>query len=293
MRSTLVALLVLAVLAVAAGASRAAPGPPVVTFIGDSASATIGLDPVALGILRRGVDLRFEAAVCRRLARTSCPDGEIRPPTALDLIQRDGRALGPAVVVAVGYNDPEDEFAGEIEEVVTALEQAGVERILWLTLRAVRQPHLPMNDAIRAAATRHPSMTVVDWNELARTHPRWFGEDGIHLEVGGARAMAALVRRTLGELGLAPPLAPLRITTSALPAAGVGRRYTASLTAIGGEPVYRWKRLGAAPPDGLRLSAAGVISGVPRVRGTYRLSVRVTDSVGVRADRDVALTISR
>ena len=36
----------------------------------------------------------------------------------LDLIARDGDAPGQAVVVAVGYNDPEDEYAGEIEEVV-------------------------------------------------------------------------------------------------------------------------------------------------------------------------------
>lgn len=286
-------LLVAAAAASLARAGTTAVAVPDVTFLGDSASFAIGNDPVAAGILRRGVDVRLEAAVCRRLARVSCPDGDVRPPTVLDLIARDGDRLGRTVVVAVGYNDPESEYAGEIEEVVTALEAAGVERILWVTLRAVRQPHLTMNEAIRAAAARHPRMVVVDWNELARTRPSWFAEDGIHLERDGARAMAALVRRTLGAVGAARPLPPLAIATPSLPGARVGRPYAVALAATGGEPVYRWKRLGPALPAGLRLSAAGRLGGVPTSTGRFRLTLRVTDTVGVAIDRDFSLSIAR
>ena len=72
-------LLVAAAAASLARRARTAVAVPDVTFLGDSASSAIGHDPVAAGILRRGVDLRLEAAVCRRLARVSCPDGESAP----------------------------------------------------------------------------------------------------------------------------------------------------------------------------------------------------------------------
>ena len=97
--------------------------------------------------------------------------------------------------------------------------------MLWLTLRADRTSYLSMNDVIRAAATRHPELTVVDWNLFSRSHPDWFQDDGLHLDSVGALMMATLIHRSLDDLGLvaAPPVAKLAITTKALPAARVGR----------------------------------------------------------------------
>lgn len=295
MRSAVLVLVALGLLAAtsAAGTVRAAGSAPRVTFVGDSAAVLISLDPVASAILRRGVDVRLEAAVCRRLARTSCPDGAVRHPTVLELIERNGTTLGSTVVIAVGYNDPEEEYAGEIEEIVRALHAVGVEQILWLTLRAARHPYLTMNDAIRDAAARHPSMTVVDWNELSRTHPGWFADDGIHLERDGARAMAALVRRVLGETGVAPPLPELAIATTRLPRARVAAPYAVALLAVGGEPGYRWKRIRGPLPSGLRISTTGRLMGVPRASGRFAVTVKVTDSVGVTALRTFPLSIAR
>ena len=79
-----------------------------------------------------------------------------------------------------------------------------------------------MNDAIRAAATRHPEMTIVDWNLYSRSHPEWFQTDGLHLNGAGATAMATLLHQALSDLGipavLAPPPAPAQHTLTIGPA---------------------------------------------------------------------------
>lgn len=280
-------------LAAAGAAAGAATRAPVVTLVGDSVAAAIGDDPQAVSLLSDGVDLRLELAPCRRLETESCPHRGTRAPTVLDLVGSLGARLGDAVVVAVGYNDPEDAYAREIDDVVAALRAAGVPRILWLTLREVRHPYVRMNDAIRAAAARTGEITVVDWNARARTFPGWFAEDGIHLQGSGARSLAAAVRIALGDAGVAPPLPPLAIAARPLPAAAVGRPLDAPLAASGGVGPYRWKRVAGALPPGLHVERGGAIAGVPRQGGRFRITVRVTDAVGSTAERPVVVSVGR
>ena len=68
--------------------------------------------------------------------------------------------LGPVVVVVVGYNDYEANYADNIEG-ASGVPQGGVEHVLWATLRAERQSYLDMNDMILAAAKKHPEITVL------------------------------------------------------------------------------------------------------------------------------------
>jgi hypothetical protein len=201
-----------------------------------------------------------------------------------------GSSLGPTVIMAVGYNDYEDEYTGEIEDALAALRAAGVQRVLWPTLRATDHSYLTMNDDIRTAAERHPEMTVVDWNLYSRSHPDWFVEDGPHLYGFGARAMATLFHKALVDAGVVPAPPPVQIVTARLPDAREGRPYSARLVARGGVPPYRWSR--AAPlPRGLLL-AAGRLSGRPAARpGTYALRLRVLDSQGHAATRSLVLRV--
>ena len=118
-----------------------------------------------------------------------CPYQDTTAPTVLDLLGTLGPKLaGGTVIVAVGYNDFEQAYAGNIEEALTAMRNLGVKRVVWVTLRAERQSYLAMNDMIRAAAARHPEVTVADWNLYPRSHPDWFQPDGLHLGWQGARA---------------------------------------------------------------------------------------------------------
>ena len=298
-RAVALAAVVLAALGLVAGAQGASAAPPVrVTVFGDSAATAMAYDPDAKRTLGRGIDLRLEVAACRRLGDTSCPYDGVRPPTVIDRATALGSEMGPVVVVNVGYNDFEANYADNIEQALAVFRKAGVEHVVWLTLRAERQSYLSMNGMITAAAQKHPEMTVVDWNAQARNNPGWLQPDGIHLTPLGAEGMAALVNDALVQLGVAPkPLAPparklLAITSRSLPLGHLGRVYAARLQAVGGTAPYRWLRSGGSIAPGVRLTTSGRLTGVPKRTGSYRLRAKVVDRAGAVRVRQVLLRIA-
>ena len=298
-RAVALAAVVLAALGLVAGAQGGSAAPPVrVTVFGDSAATAMAYDPDAKRTLGRGIDLRLEVAACRRLGDTSCPYDGVRPPNVIDRATALGSEMGPVVVVNVGYNDFEANYADNIEQALAVFRKAGVEHVVWLTLRAERQSYLSMNGMITAAAQKHPEMTVVDWNAQARNNPAWLQPDGIHLTPLGAEGMAALVNDALVQLGVAPkPLAPparklLAITSRSLPLGHLGRVYAARLQAVGGTAPYRWLRSGGSIAPGVRLTTSGRLTGVPKRTGSYRLRAKVVDRAGAVRVRQVLLRIA-
>jgi hypothetical protein len=260
-----------------------------VTLIGDSVADAIPGDTSAVDVLRQGIDLDLEVAACRRVDQESCPNGGVRPPNVVQLAKSMGSKLGPNVVVAVGYNDFEDQYAQNIENALEAFKAAGVKRVWWLTLRAAHHGYINMNDDIEAAAKNHPEMTVIDWNVYSRSHPDWFQADGLHLLGAGSDAMATLIHKTLLDEGIA--LKPVQVATTALPAARRGTTYAAKLRATLGLAPYRWSLLARAP-KGVHLEADGRIIGKPLAKaGVYTLTVRVKDSAGSFDVRRLTLRI--
>jgi len=283
------ALVVLLSLAVAAAAPARSSGVQHVTLIGDSVADAISGDQSSVAILRQGIALDLEVAPCRRVEGIGCPvDGE-RPPSVVDLVRSMGSKLGSNVVVAVGYNDFEDQYAGNIEDAIDALTAAGVKRIFWLTLRAARHPYVTMNADIAQAAARHPQVSVIDWNVYSRSHPSWFQTDGLHLLGPGADAMATLIHKSLLAAGVAAK--PPHIVTSMLPAAHRAKTYRVRLAAAGGVAPYQWSLLEQAPA-GIHLAPNGAVSGRPRARaGRYTFNVRVRDALGTSVTRRLTLRI--
>jgi len=289
MRGAIAAFVALAALIAAAASPARSTGVQHVTLIGDSVADAIPGDYSASLIVKQGIDLDLEVAPCRRVEGEGCPIDGVRPPSAVQLIQSLGSRIGPTVVVAVGYNDFEDQYAGNIEDAIDAMTAAGVKRIFWLTLRAARHPYLSMNDDIAQAAAKHPQVTVVDWNVYSRSHPDWFQTDGLHLLGPGAEAMATLVHKSLLTACVAAK--PARITTTALPAAHRGKAYKAKLAATEGVTPYRWSLLERAPL-GIHLEANGAVIGTPRAKpGHYAFNVRVRDAIGSLATRRLTLRI--
>lgn len=275
---------------------RAAPLPHVTVF-GDSIAEAIVENDSARAILVDGVDVDFEVAPCRRLVQDSCPYNGGRPPTVMQVVKTLGSRIGPTVIVALGYNEFEDQFARNVQVTLDAFENAGVKQVLWLTLRAARHPYVNMNDALVAAAATHPSLVVVDWNLYSRSHADWFQSDGIHLLNDGSKGMATLLHTTLQQLGIgAKPkpvkrTGPVRIATAHLPDARRGKAYAAKLAAVGGRPPYFWS-LPRRLPNGLHLRSTGWVSGVPKARpGKFDLTLRVRDAPGALATRHVTLRI--
>jgi hypothetical protein len=276
----------------ALGASTSARSSQVqhVTVIGDSVADAIPNDSRAVAILKQGVDLDLEVAPCRRLEGEGCPYQGVRPPSAVQLIQSMGAKIGPNVVITVGYNDFEDQYAGNIDDALKALKAAGVKHVWWLTLRAAHHPYVTMNGYIEAAAQQHPEMSVIDWNVYSRSHPDWFQVDGLHLLGTGAEAMSTLIHKTLVDAGVAA--GPPRVTTSSLPLAHRGKPYRARLAATAGIAPYKWSLLERAPA-GIHLEATGAVVGMATAKaGRYTFDVRVTDAAASISTRRLTLRIA-
>jgi hypothetical protein len=261
-----------------------------VTLIGDSVADAIGNTNSAIGIVKQGVDMDLEVAPCRRVEGEGCPVNGVRPPSVVQLANSMGSQLGPNVVVSVGYNDFEDQYAQNIEDALSAFKLAGVKHVWWLTLRAAHHGYINMNDNIEAAAQHHPELTVIDWNVYSRSHLDWFQSDGLHLLQDGANAMATLIHNTLIDDKVA--LKPVQVVTTTLPPARRGKLYGVKLRATLGLAPYRWSLLARAP-KGIHLEADGRIIGKPLAKpGTYVLKVVAKDAAGSLAVRRLTLRIT-
>lgn len=181
--------------AVAAPAQPTVPTRTRVTVIGDSITASFNYVPAARRYLGKGLDLRSDAVVCRRLVAASCSFQGTTPSTVLQVVGAQGRALGPVVVVNVGYNDWAAVY--DVDRVVKALKAAGVKHVIWVTLRQAGSNasiYAQSNARIRSAGKRWRSTLVVaDWNAYSNGKP-WFREDGLHLTTSGALGLARLLR---------------------------------------------------------------------------------------------------
>jgi lysophospholipase L1-like esterase len=181
------------VASVVPGAAAAGAPAPRVTFVGDSVAASLDYAPAARALLARGLDLRLDLQVCRRLVQRSCTFQRSTPPTALEAVRALGPRLGDALVVQVGHNEGPEGYGRGIDRVMRAALANGANGVVWVTLREANPLYRGTNRAIRAAARRWPQLLVADWNAASRGRP-WFGDDGLHLNVTGATALAAFLR---------------------------------------------------------------------------------------------------
>ena len=197
MRSALalvVVLLGVASLSSAHGAEAAPAAGPRVTMFGDSIADSLNYVPDARTILSDGIDLRLELAPCRKLVPIGCAYMGGRPPSVLDIVKESTLAqLGNIVVVAVGYNDPENNYETDMAQVVNALVDKGVGHVIWLTLREQTDDYRKINRTIEAQAPRWPELRIADWERASRGKD-WFNPDGLHLNAAGALGMATLIR---------------------------------------------------------------------------------------------------
>jgi hypothetical protein len=84
---------------------------------------------------------------------------------------------------------------------------------------------------------------------------------------------------------------PLSVTTTSLPGATLGARYSAPMLAAGGTTRYTWSVADRWLPPGLSLSPAGVISGSPVLAGTFDFTVRAADPAGDTAAASLSVTV--
>ncbi len=143
--------------------------------------------------------------------------------------------FGDYAIVAGGYNYPywdPARFDRSIDSIITAFEQAGVKYVFWVTLREVKPEYITasawtqvqpyywyfptVNAHLRAAVSRHPNLSLIDWAALADRPGLTY--DAIHLNTTGAAEYSANIARVV--MSTSSRLAAGSITTVKL--AGVG-----------------------------------------------------------------------
>lgn len=127
--------------------------------------------------------------------------GSRRLPQAIEVLRAKRSQLGPVVVIQQGNNfiAAEGSFAAQIDEAMHVLQ--GVDRVVWLTVAERWPSRVTINQAIRASASRWPSMVIADWAALIAAHPEYAG-DQLHLSPAGRIAIADLIA---SKVGPAPP----------------------------------------------------------------------------------------
>lgn len=88
--------------------------------------------------------------------------------------------------------------------------------------------------------------------------------------------------------------AKLQVSRAVLKPARLARSWRAQLRATGGVAPNTWSIVRGRLPAGVTLAAdSGLLAGTPHRQGTYRLVVRVADSLGAKASRAVTISVKR
>lgn len=93
------------------------------------------------------------------------------------------------------------------------------------------------------------------------------------------------------DLGFREPCPTLSLLPAMLPKATAGFGYSAQLSSIGGTGVSTFAVINGTLPQGITMSAAGLISGTSSTPGSSTLTIRVTDEDGCHNDSILTLEI--
>ncbi len=171
--------------------------PTSVGMIGDSVGASIA--GTGSSELDRLIDGTFAATTIDVVAGrcttnvacigTSGVEAAAALPANLDL-----------VVVELGYNDWPATFAADIDAMMGALALRGARQVAWVNMADIRQVggssyYAAANQALQAATSRWPNLTILDWDAASDTaeRSRWFS-DGVHLTTTGQAEFALWLR---------------------------------------------------------------------------------------------------
>jgi lysophospholipase L1-like esterase len=150
--------------------------------------------PAAVSLIGDSLNVGIEPYLAAQLPGWSVSTDDVPGRTTAQGVaaMRAAQAtLGPRVLVSLGTNDvftaPET-FRASVRE---ALAVAGEKRcVVWFTIFRAGDSVAGLNDVLRDEANGHDNLRLVDWAELARSHPDWLTSDGIHATESGYRRRA-------------------------------------------------------------------------------------------------------
>lgn len=116
------------------------------------------------------------------------------------------------------------------------------------------------------------------------------GDYGLVITVSDSDASTAQLSTILIVI-TGPDSDSLAITTTGLPPAIEGLRYTAVITAVGGEKPYTWSVTNGGG-TGFGINNEGILSGIAPQSGDYGLSLRLTDNANTQTTASFVLTVT-
>jgi small subunit ribosomal protein S18 len=134
-----------------------------------------------------GLDLRSDAVVCRRLVADELLVPGCDARRRCSSRRRARPALGPIVVINVGYNDWAAVY--DVDRVMKASRRRASST--WSGSLCARRARMRRSTRSRTPASAAPAsagedrLVIADWNAYSRGKP-WFREDGLHLTSSGA-----------------------------------------------------------------------------------------------------------
>jgi hypothetical protein len=157
--------------------------------------------------------------------------------------------------------------------------------------RSVGEAGVPLRTALVASGGQAP----YTWSAIGAPAGLTVAADGtlsgVPARAGAYRLTAHVVDASGAARDVSVRLvvrARLAIATTALRAASAGHAYRARLAVRGGVGPLTWS---GALPRGLKLSKSGTIAGAPASAGTFRLKLRVRDSLGASSTKTLLLRV--
>jgi len=172
-------------------------------FVGDSIGQSIVNEFGAI-VSPAYPSVNFQAIANRCMVGPTCVTPDKGLPDAIGVVNSlSAEQLPTIAIVQLGYNDDPNTMAGDVAQVINALNARNVQRIIFVNLstRRASQNYALSNAALTAAAQTNPNVSVLDWN-AASSDPsasRWFSDD-IHLTATGRAEFTLFLRRQLDEL---------------------------------------------------------------------------------------------
>ena len=172
-------------------------------FIGDSVGESIAAEFGAV-VSPAYPSVNFQALSNRCMVGAACVAPDKGQPDALGVVNSLSADSFPSVaIVQLGYNDDPATIAGDVTQVVNAMNARSVRRIVFVNLSTRRGSagYDVANAALAAAAVTYPNVTVLDWNSASAgpERDRWFRDD-VHLTTTGRAEFALFLRRELDAL---------------------------------------------------------------------------------------------
>jgi peptidoglycan hydrolase-like protein with peptidoglycan-binding domain len=141
--------------------------------------------------------LNIDTLVSRFITKT--------PPSPSGVQVAAGIAMNlDLVVVELGYN-PSTNMAADIDAMMTALNQRGTKRVIWINMAEIKSGYASANAALQQAQSRWPNLSIADWNAASAAagieRSRWISSDGVHLTTTGQAQFALWMRQLVGGSG--------------------------------------------------------------------------------------------